>query len=79
MEDGYPKLANDIYVSFWGPAKTPASIVKKLADAVAKALEDKEVRKKIGYIAQTPNPLPLSIYDNIPTVQKSMELEIKSG
>ena len=35
------------YLSFWLPAKTPVSIVKRLEEATRKATEDKESREKI--------------------------------
>jgi len=34
-------------------------------DILDKAADVTEIRKKMGLIAQTPNPLPMSIYDNV--------------
>ena len=47
VEQGFPDLDMVDYLSFWLPAKTPASIVKKLEEATRKATEDKEAREKI--------------------------------
>ena len=46
-EQGFAGLAAKDYISHWVLAKTPAPIVKKLADAARGATEDAETRKKI--------------------------------
>lgn len=42
-EQGFPDLIASIYNIMFVPAKTPASVVKKLEDALQKTLRDKEV------------------------------------
>lgn len=46
-EQGFPGLAAKDYISHWVIAKTPASVIGKLAEATRKATEDSETRKKI--------------------------------
>lgn len=46
-EQGYPALVAKDYLSYWVTAKTPASVVRKLADATRSATENSEMRKKI--------------------------------
>jgi tripartite-type tricarboxylate transporter receptor subunit TctC len=47
VEQGFPGLAAKDYISHWVLAKTPAPIVKKLADAARSATGNAETRKKI--------------------------------
>jgi tripartite-type tricarboxylate transporter receptor subunit TctC len=47
VEEGFPSLIAPSYHIIYAPAKLPAPILKKLESALEKALEDKEVRKKI--------------------------------
>jgi tripartite-type tricarboxylate transporter receptor subunit TctC len=47
VEQGFAELAAKDYISHWVLAKTPAAIVKKLADAARGATEDAATRKKI--------------------------------
>ena len=52
-EQGYPDLIASSYHIFYAPAKIPAPILKKLETTLEKALQDKEVSKKIGDIGLT--------------------------
>jgi len=52
VEQGYPDLMASIYNILFVPAKTPGPVVKKLEEALEKALRDKETRaklEKMGY------------------------------
>jgi len=46
-EEGFSNLIAPSYHVIYAPARIPASILKKLESALEKALDDKEVRKKI--------------------------------
>lgn len=49
VEQGFPELSISAgYNLFLTPAKTPAPVVKKLEEALEKALQDKVVREKLG-------------------------------
>lgn len=45
--------------------KVSGSVLVDGTDVFDKTIDITEIRKKMGLIAQTPNPLPMSIYDNI--------------
>lgn len=45
--------------------KVTGTVLIDGVDIFDKAIDITEIRKKMGLIAQTPNPLPMSIYDNI--------------
>jgi len=45
--------------------KVSGSVFLDGIDIFDKTIDVTEIRKKIGLIAQTPNPLPMSIYDNV--------------
>jgi tripartite-type tricarboxylate transporter receptor subunit TctC len=45
-EMGFPNLVSKEYISHWVLAKTPAPVVKKLADAARRATEHPETRKQ---------------------------------
>jgi tripartite-type tricarboxylate transporter receptor subunit TctC len=47
LEQGFPALAAKDYISHWVLARTPAAVVKKLADAARNATGDPETRRKI--------------------------------
>jgi len=47
VEQGFPALAAKDYISHWVLARTPAPIVKRLADTTRSATEDPGTRKKI--------------------------------
>ncbi len=47
VEQGFPNLAAKDYISYWVLARTPAPIVKKLADSTRAAAENADVRRKI--------------------------------
>lgn len=45
--------------------KVSGSVLVDGIDIFDKTVDITEIRKKMGLIAQTPNPLPMSIYDNV--------------
>jgi tripartite-type tricarboxylate transporter receptor subunit TctC len=47
VEKGFPELNLKIWVGFFGPAKTPPAIVKRLAGAIGESLKDAEVAAHI--------------------------------
>jgi tripartite-type tricarboxylate transporter receptor subunit TctC len=47
VEQGFKDVQSVHYQSFWFPAKTPTSIVKKVEETTRRATEDKEVRSKM--------------------------------
>jgi tripartite-type tricarboxylate transporter receptor subunit TctC len=47
VEKGFPELNLKVWVGFFAPAKTPASITKRLAAAISESLKDPEVASNI--------------------------------
>ena len=47
VEEGFPELVARDYLTYWVPAKTPAPVVRKLAEATRAALQDKDVLKTL--------------------------------
>jgi tripartite-type tricarboxylate transporter receptor subunit TctC len=45
VEQGFPDLVAKDYLTYWVPARTPASTVRRLAEATRAAMDDREVRK----------------------------------
>lgn len=48
VEQGFPELVAKDYLTWWVPAKTPAHVVRRLAEATKKATEDKEVARLLA-------------------------------
>jgi tripartite-type tricarboxylate transporter receptor subunit TctC len=61
MEQGYPDTQADNWYALLAPAKTPAAIVNKLSHAIAEAMHDPELKKKL--IASGAIPAPNSPED----------------
>jgi len=55
-EQGYPNTQSDNWYALLAPAKTPAPIVSKLSHAVAEALHDPEVKRKLMESGAIPAP-----------------------
>jgi len=55
-EQGYPNTQSDNWYALLAPAKTPAPIVSKLSHAVAEALHDPEVKRKLIESGAIPAP-----------------------
>jgi phosphate transport system ATP-binding protein len=49
----------------WEGVKVEGKVLVDGVNIFDKDVDVNSLRKKLGYIAQTPNPLPMSIYDNI--------------
>ncbi len=48
VEQGFPELVAKDYLTWWVPAKTPAHVVRRLAEATKKATEDKEFGRMLA-------------------------------
>ncbi|HSV84492.1 MAG TPA: tripartite tricarboxylate transporter substrate binding protein [Ramlibacter sp.] len=48
VEQGFPELVAKDYLTWWVPAKTPAAVVRRLAEATRRATEDKEVGRLLA-------------------------------
>lgn len=48
VEQGFPELVAKDYLTWWVPAKTPAHVVRRLAEATRKATEDKEFGRMLA-------------------------------
>lgn len=48
VEQGFAELVAKDYLTWWVPAKTPAHVVRRLADATKKATEDKEIARLLA-------------------------------
>jgi tripartite-type tricarboxylate transporter receptor subunit TctC len=71
VEEGFGSLIAPSYHIIYAPAKIPAPILKKLESALEKALEDKEVRKKIEALSLNASFL------NSQDTKKFLDSEIK--
>lgn len=54
IESGVPGFDVDIWYALVMPAKTPAAIVKKMSDALARVLEDPDIREKLSQCGVEP-------------------------
>jgi tripartite-type tricarboxylate transporter receptor subunit TctC len=55
VEEGFGNLIAPTYHIIYAPAKIPTPVLKKLESALEKALDDKEVRKKIEGLSLYPS------------------------
>jgi tripartite-type tricarboxylate transporter receptor subunit TctC len=55
-EQGYPDTQSDNWYALLAPAKTPAAIVAKLNKAVADAMADPEINRKLVQSGAIPAP-----------------------
>ncbi len=55
-EEGYPDTQSDNWYALLAPAKTPAPVVARLSHAVAEALHDPEVKRKLVESGAIPAP-----------------------
>lgn len=70
-EQGFPEMVASLYNILFVPAKTPAPVVKKLEDALRKALQDEEVVKNL-------NKMELTIdFTNSADTQAFLDDEVK--
>lgn len=60
VEAGFPQLAASNWWMLAAPARTPASIIQRLAGEFRAALADAEVRKRLAAVGQTPMDIPLA-------------------
>jgi len=52
-------------IELYGNVRTTGSVYVDGVDILKEIDDVTELRKKVGLITQTPNPLPMSIYDNV--------------
>ena len=57
-EAGFPEVNTKLWAGFFGQAALPAPIVKKLEDAVSRAVRDPEVSAKLKAMAVNPGGGP---------------------
>ena len=70
-EQGFPEMdGNNYYINYNAPAKTPAPIIAKLEAAFEKAMQDKELRKKIEELDTQPE------FMNSRDLQKWLESQV---
>jgi tripartite-type tricarboxylate transporter receptor subunit TctC len=55
-EQGYPGVDGASWFGFLAPAKTPPATVKRLADAIAKSLNEPDVKRKLLAGGSAPSP-----------------------
>lgn len=52
-------------IELWDGVRITGKILVDGMDIYGKGMDVTEIRKKMGLIAQTPNPLPMSIFENV--------------